>query len=60
MGWGGRWQKPCFGHPMSSHDTHTVANDTPVGQTQIPTAQLAPSVDAIDPAMTLESWQNAL
>ena len=40
MGWGGvEWngwggvggeKKICLGRPMSSHDTHTVANDTPV------------------------------
>ena len=29
--WGGRWQNLCLGHFMSSHDTYTVANDTPVG-----------------------------
>ena len=30
-GWGGRWKNHPVGHPMSSHDAHTVANDTPVG-----------------------------
>ena len=36
--WGGvKWggvggdKNPCLGHPMSSHDVNTVANDTPVG-----------------------------
>ena len=23
-------KNPCLGHPMSSHDAHTVANDTPI------------------------------
>ena len=29
VGWvgSGKWQKPLFGTPMSSHDAHTVAND---------------------------------
>ena len=31
MGWAGGGKNPCLGHPMSSHDAHTVANDTPVG-----------------------------
>ena len=34
IGWGGwcrRWQNPYIGHPMSSHDANTMANDTPVG-----------------------------
>ena len=41
MGWGGvGWggvdgvgdgKNHCLGHPMSSHDAHTVANDTIVG-----------------------------
>ena len=57
-----------WGYSMSSHDTHTVANDTSVGQTnpgrqweqiQVPTAQLAPSMGAIVPALSLEGRQNA-
>ena len=39
-GMGGRWsgvggvecgKNHCLGHPMNSHDVHTVANDTIVG-----------------------------
>ena len=36
-GWDGWWggmgvgKNPRLGHPMSSHDDHTVANETPVG-----------------------------
>ena len=43
-------KNPCLGHPMSNHNAHIVANDTPVGdidqweQTQVPTAQLVPSI----------------
>ena len=62
-----RWQKHLPGTPMSNHDTHTMANDRPVGhiasqweQTQVPTGQMAPSMGAIVPAMTFEGWQNAL
>ena len=36
VGWGGisvvgGGKNHCLGHPMSSHDAHTVANDTIVG-----------------------------
>ena len=38
MGGGVEWvggvgggKKPCLGYSMSSHDAHTVANNTPVG-----------------------------
>ena len=29
-GWS-RWQNPHLQYPISSHDTHTIANVTPVG-----------------------------
>ena len=49
-----------LGHLMSSHSTHTVANDTSQWeQAQVPTAQLAPSVGAIVSAVSLEGRQNA-
>ena len=76
MGWAARWggverggvggmgggKNYRLGHPMSSHDVHTVANDTIVQweQTQVPTAQLAPSMGTIVPAVTLKGWQKAL
>ena len=67
-GWSlvGGGKNHCLGHPISSHVAHTVANDTPVGHTvsgsksRSPTAQLAPSMGAIVPAMTLDGRQNAL
>ena len=33
VGWGGveHSRNPCLGHSISSHDAHTVANDTPLG-----------------------------
>ena len=31
VGGDGGGKKPPLGHSMSSHDAHTVANDTPVG-----------------------------
>ena len=36
VGWGGAGgaggsKNFCLGHPKSSHDAHTVTNDTPVG-----------------------------
>ena len=62
-GWGGKSQ--CLGYPMSSHDAHTVGNGTIVGhsqwgQTQVPFVQLAPSMGAIVPVVTLEGRQNSL
>ena len=46
---------------MSRHNAHTVANDSSVDhirsqweQIQVPTAQLAPSLGAIVPAVTLK------
>ena len=53
---------PCLRHPMSNHDTYTVVNNIPVGhshweQTLVPTAQLAPSMGAIVPSVTLEGQQ---
>ena len=67
VGWGGvgGGKNPHLGHPMNSHETHTVTNDTIVGhsqweQIQVPTAQLVPSMSAIVPAVTLEGRQNAL
>ena len=50
---------------MSNHNAHTVANNTSGPhsqweQIQVPTAQLAPSMDPIVPAVTLEGRQNAL
>ena len=46
-----------LGHPMSSHDAHSVANGTVRSgphnqweQTQVPNAQLAPSMHSIVPA----------
>ena len=49
---------------MSSHDAHTVANDTsvglvPSGANPGPHCQLAPSVGVIVPAVSLEGRQNA-
>ena len=35
-GWVGGMEggkNPNLGHPVNSHDAHTVANDTPVGHT---------------------------
>ena len=73
-GWGGVGQvgvsrvgsdkNLCLGYPMNRHDAHTVANDTsgPQSQweqTQVPTAQLVPSIDAIVSVMTLEGQQTA-
>ena len=56
-----------LGHPMSSHDAYTVANNICTSgphsqweQIQVPTVQLAPSMGPIVPAMTLEGWRNAL
>ena len=70
VGWGGvggvgGGNNPHFGHPMSSHDAHTVANDisgpdSQWEQIQVPTVQLAPSMGVIVPAVTLEGRQNAL
>ena len=71
MGWAAGWggmgggKNHRLGHPMSSHGTHTVANDTSGPhsqweQAQFPTTQLVPSMGAIVPAMSLESQQNAL
>ena len=58
VGWGGVGgdKNLCLEHPMSSHDAHAVANNnngphSQWEQTQVPTAQLAPSMDAIVPAM---------
>ena len=31
VGWVGGGKNHCLGHPMNSHGTHTVANDTIVG-----------------------------
>ena len=67
MGWGGvgGGKNHHLGHPMSSHDTHTVANDIILGHIVSgskhpgPTAQLASSMVAIVPAVTLEGLQNA-
>ena len=62
----GGGKKHRLGHPMSSHDALTVANDnsgphSQWEQTQFPIAQLVPSMGTIVPAMTLEGWQqNAL
>ena len=57
-----------MGHPMSSHEAHTVANNTPVGHIasgsgskyRSPTVQLVPYMGPIVPAVTLEGRQNAL
>ena len=48
-------------HPKCPHNDqrHTSGPHTQWEQTQFPTAQLAPSMGAIVPAMTLEGWQNA-
>ena len=50
-----------LGHPMSSHDTHTVANNICTSrphsqweQIQAPTVQLVLSMGPIVPAVTLE------
>ena len=58
-GWVDRWvgggKNSSMEHSTSSHDTYTVANDTPVGhkvsaweQTQVLIGQLMPSTGAID------------
>ena len=65
MGREGGGKNHPLGHPMSSHDAHTVANNTsgPLSQweqIQVPTVQLAPSMGPIVPAVTLEGRQNAL
>ena len=63
VAWGGMrgGKNRLFGHPMSSHDAHTLANDTPLGHivSGVPTAQLVPSMGAIVLAVTLEGRQNA-
>ena len=58
VGWGGvrGGKNPGLGYPMSSHDTHTVANDTPVGTNPGP----HDPIGAIFPVVNLEGWQNAL
>ena len=49
-----------LGHPMSSHDTQTVANNTPVGHTASGSKYRSPlSNYPIAPAVTLEGQQNA-
>ena len=64
--WRRRWQKPLFGTPHEqpwcphSGHWHTSGPRSQWEQTQVPTAQLVPSMGAIVPAMTLEDRQNAL
>ena len=65
LGWGcvGGSKNFHLGHPMISYDAHTGNNALPVSQwkqTQFLTTQLAPSIGAIVPVLTLEGWQNAL
>ena len=70
VGWGGveGGKNLRLGHPMSSHEAHTVADDTPVGHIVSgrlganpgPTAQLAPSMGVIVPVVTFEGQQNTL
>ena len=45
---------------MCSHDTQTLANATlgSVGESQVPTILLAPSIGAI--VVTFDGWQNSL
>ena len=45
---------------MSSHDAHTVANNTPVGADTGPHCPIGAPMGPIVPAMTLEGRQNAL
>ena len=71
MGWGGvggvgGGKNHPWGHPMSSHDAHTVANNTLVGHTasgskyRYPLSNWRPPMGPIVPAVTLEGRQNAL
>ena len=56
-------KNPCLGHPMSSHEAHTVANDTPVGHIVSGSKSRSPLPIwylPIVPAVTLEGHQNAL
>ena len=56
----GGFKNPSLGHHMCSHDTQTLANATPgsVGESQVPTILLAPSIGAI--VVTFDGRQNAL
>ena len=54
---------PYLQHLMSSRDTHTQYTCEPQShweQTQVPTAQLVPSMGATVPSMTLEGQQHVL
>ena len=63
VGLGGRWQKPPFGAPHEQpwcQHCGQCHNSGPRSQLQVPTAQLAPSMGAIVPAVSSEGRQNAL
>ena len=69
MGWAAEWggmgggKNHRFGHPMSSHDAHTVANDTIMGHIVSgikPRSPLPNWCPAIVPAVTLEDQKIAL
>ena len=61
-GWGGKWQKPPLGAAMTPTQRPVTCQlaTYPVGANPGPTAQVAPSMGAIVPAMSLEGRQNAL